>query len=173
MKNNDLKFLADEMLGRLTRWLRILGSDVLYLNASDDELLLITEKEKRTLLTRDITLFKKAAKHNITAYLVQGNTCIERLVDIRKNFCIELQIDTTISRCPSCNFLIQPVEKSNISDRVHLGTLNNYDSFWECSNCGKVYWQGGHWKNIQQVLVKVKKITNRCVLIDNKINIDS
>ena len=158
MKNNDLHFLADEMLGRLTRWLRILGSDVLYLNASDDELLLISEREKRILLTRDVTLFKKAVRNDIKAHLVKGNNCIERLGDMRKNFCVELQIDTTISRCPTCNSQIKPVEKSEISDRVQVGTLKNYDSFWECSNCGKVYWQGGHWKNIQQFLVKAKKL---------------
>ncbi len=158
MKNNDFQFIADEMLGRLARWLRILGSDVLYLNVSDDELLLITEREERILLTRDVTLFKTAIRSNINAHLVQGSTCIERLGDMRKNFCIKLQIDTTISRCPTCNFPIKPVEKSKISNRVYVGTLNNYDSFWECSNCGKVYWQGGHWKNIQQFLVNVKKL---------------
>ena len=70
-----MKFLADGMLGKLARWLRMLGHDVIYLVEFDDsELLELAKKEERVLLTKDLDLYKRAIGRGLDSYYVEGKT---------------------------------------------------------------------------------------------------
>jgi uncharacterized protein with PIN domain len=153
-----MKFITDGMLGKLTRWLRMLGCDVEYSQSLDDRQLIETAKaEGRVLLTRDQELYQQAVKHGIEAFLVEGKIEAENLADLSKQFNLKLEIDVTVSRCPKCNTKIRPVSKEMVVGRVPKGTLARYEDFWECPNCGQIYWQGAHWKRISRTLKEAER----------------
>jgi uncharacterized protein with PIN domain len=154
-----VKFIADRMLGKLTRWLRMLGQDVKYSNQSEDaELIAIAEKEQLILLTRDLELYQHAVAKGISAFYVEGRTEAEKLAELAKRFNFSLTINLRRSRCPRCNTQIRLTPKETIADKVEKNTLIHYDEFWKCPKCGQIYWQGAHWKGIQVTLDEAKKI---------------
>jgi len=148
-----LKFVADGMLGKLTRWLRILGYDVKYSNASDDaQLIAVARKERRILLTRDLELFKQATAKGIDASYLEGRTGEEKLAELAGRFGISLSIDMATSRCPKCNTKVKPIGKEKATDQVGKNTLVHYDEFWKCPSCKQIYWRGAHWIGIRKTL---------------------
>ncbi len=148
-----MKFIADGMLGKLSRWLRMLGQDVEYsTQLSDDELLAAAKTEGRILLTRDFELYQRAIGRGIEAFYVQGKTESERLAELAKRFSVPLEIDMDKSHCPRCNAKLNAATKEQVKDDVEENTFLYYDRFWKCPNCGHVYWQGAHWKQITQTL---------------------
>jgi uncharacterized protein with PIN domain len=156
-----VKFIADGMLGKLTRWLRMLGQDVKYSNQSEDaELIAIAEKEQRILLTRDLELYQHAVAKGIDAFYVEGRTEAEKLAELAERFDFSLTIDLRRSRCPRCNTQIRLTPKETITGKIEKNTLIHYDEFWKCPKCGQIYWQGAHWKGIQVTLEEAKKIEN-------------
>ncbi len=153
-----MNFILDGMLGKLARWLRMMGYDAKYSNKSDDAELLVTAKqENRVLLTRDFALYRQAASKNVDAYYVEGNTEPERIAVLSARFGIPLEIDLEKSRCPKCNTKITQVPKETIVDAVEKNTFANYDTFWKCPGCGAVYWQGAHWTKIRATLKEAKQ----------------
>ena len=148
-----MKFLADGMLGKLARWLRMLGQDVKYSNKlEDDELVTVAEKERRALLTRDLELYQRATAKGINAFYVAGETEAARLSELAKRFSISLVIDLKNSRCPKCNTKLRAAAKAKIAGKVEKNTFAHYSDFWECPSCGQVYWQGAHWERIRATL---------------------
>jgi uncharacterized protein with PIN domain len=155
---NDLKFITDGMLGKLTRWLRMLGHDVVYTGPMDDkELIQKAKNERRILLTRDKELYQHAIGRGAEAFLVEGETNGEKLANLAKRFEFELEIDATISRCPKCNTRIKLASKTEIADRIPQTTASYYNEFWRCPNCQQVYWRGAHWKKIEKTLTEAKR----------------
>ena len=155
---DTLKFITDGMLGKLTRWLRLLGYDVEYANNVDDKkLMMLAIDEKRTLLTRDLELFQQATARGIDAFLVDGTTEVERLANMAKKYCFPLEIDVNLSRCPKCNARIIPISKDEVASKVEQATFKFYSEFWACPECGQIYWQGAHWKRIREILELAKK----------------
>lgn len=156
-----MKFITDGMLGKLTRWLRLLGYDVEYANDIDDKELMATAKnEKRILLTRDLELFQQANARRVDTFLVEGRTEVERLACMAKKYDFPLEIDVTVSRCTKCNTKIRPIAKAAVAEKVKKATFTFYDEFWECPECCQIYWQGAHWKRINETLEEAKKILN-------------
>ncbi len=156
-----MKFVVDGMLGSLARWLRMMGHDVEFpAILDDDKLMALSKKENRILLTRDLELYKRSAAHGINVFYVEGKIEAERLAALAKRFGIALEIDLRFSRCPRCNTMIQAVPKTKIAEKVEENTFTHYDEFWECPNCGKVYWQGAHWPKIRQTLEEARKRVN-------------
>ncbi len=152
-------FVVDSMLGRFTRWLRLLGCDVTYSNdASDDWLLAIAEKELRVLLTRDLELFQRAKTRGVDAFFVEEVTTSEKIAAVARRYQIRLDFDTSLSRCPTCGSAIRTAEKSEVSGKVPEGTFAHYTEFWICVGCSKVYWQGSHWTSIREIVDKAKKL---------------
>jgi uncharacterized protein with PIN domain len=154
-----LRFVVDGMLGKLTRWLRLLGHDVEYSNNMEDkDLIGIAKKEKMVLLTRDFQLYQQAVGKGLDAFYVEGQTEPERLAEISKRFSIRLEVDMKISRCSKCNTIVKPILKEKIADKVEKNTLAHYDEFWMCPKCEQVYWQGAHWTRIGKILEKAQEL---------------
>ena len=148
-----LRFITDGMLGKLTRWLRMLGHDVHYYRDSDDKtLLMMAKSEKRILLTRDLALYQRAKNQAIEATFVEETDEIGKLVNMANRFGFKLEIDLSISRCPKCNGQINTVSKEDIIQQLPKSTALYYDEFWRCSGCSQIYWQGAHWKKITKTL---------------------
>ena len=159
-----MRFVLDGMLGKLTRWLRMMGHDAIYLNdAKDQELVANAVKEKRILLTSDVALFRLAIARGAEAYLVKGRTEAERLASLAKRYKLDLSVNTAESRCPTCGSPLRVTTKEAVRAKVPATTFNVFEEFWACSNpkCGKVYWQGSHWENIGAVLERAKEIMRR------------
>jgi uncharacterized protein with PIN domain len=153
-----LRFIADGMLGKLTRWLRLLGHDVEYSNKLDDaQLMAIAKKERRILLTRDLELYQQATAKGVNAFYLEGKTEAEKLAHMAKRFNIKLDIDMATSRCTKCNTRVKPISKEKVADKVEKSTFLYYNEFWECPKCGQTYWQGAHWTKIRKTLEATKE----------------
>lgn len=153
-----MNFLADGMLGKLTRWLRMLGQDVIYsVQFSDAELLDLAKKENRVLLTRDFELYKSAITRGLDAFYVEGNSESDRLAAVAKRYGLTLAIDMDKSHCPICNTQLKATPKEQLKDELEKNTFTYYDKFWKCPNCGQIYWQGAHWTQINNTLTQAQQ----------------
>jgi len=148
-----VKFLVDGMLGKLARWLRMLGYDVIYSVRLDDcALLELTKKDERVLLTKDLELYKRAIGRGLDAYYVEGKIESERLAELAKRYSLQLTIDMDKSHCPVCNTNLKVTPKEQLKGELEKNTFTYYDKFWKCTNCGQIYWQGAHWTQINNTL---------------------
>jgi len=152
------KFITDGMLGKLTRWLRILGHDVEYTGSMDDkELIQKAKKEVRILLTRDVELYKQAIVKGAEAFLIENPKQTANLASLAKRFNLRLEVNVKISRCPKCNGTIRTVSKAEVADKIPATTSSNYNEFWQCQRCGQVYWRGAHWNRIEETLDEARR----------------
>lgn len=150
------------MLGKLTRWLRMLGHNVTYYRNFDDATLLVLAKtENRVLLTRDLKLYQKALKDGLNAFLVDAKEQKQRLAILSDHFDFNLEINLRKSRCPKCNGSLVNISKDDVKDKVPDGTFKYYNQFWQCTSCSQVYWKGAHWIRIQEALEDAKTKLNQ------------
>jgi uncharacterized protein with PIN domain len=141
------------MLGKLSRWLRIMGQDVKYSACfKDDDLISLSSRQRRILLTRDFDLFQRSIARRINGFYVEGKTEAEKLAELSKRFGFPLRIELEKSRCPVCNTRLRSTPKEEIAGEVGEKTFAHYDEFWRCPKCGQVYWQGAHWGRILSTL---------------------
>ncbi|MDO9098492.1 MAG: Mut7-C RNAse domain-containing protein [Candidatus Methanoperedens sp.] len=158
-----MKFIADRMLGRLARWLRLFGYDTLEIRKQeneDEKLLELAETEGRILVSRDMLLIRKAVKRGIRAYLIQSSEIMEQLREMQGEFGIS--IEPQMDRCTLCNSVIRKARTEDMEiirakDYVYPDRLGSGLEFWLCDKCGQVYWQGKHWENIMGRVEKLKK----------------
>jgi uncharacterized protein len=153
-----VKFVADGMLGKLTRWLRMLGQDVIYsVQLNDNQLLELAKAEGRVLLTKDLELYRRAIGRGLDAFYVEGKTESGRLSEVAKRYGVALAVDMDKSHCPICNTKLAAAPKEQLKDKLEENTYRYYDRFWKCPNCGQVYWQGAHWKQITNTLTQAQQ----------------
>jgi uncharacterized protein len=152
-------FVADMMLGKLARWLRILGQDTIYPDFTDDgRILEFAKQEKRTLLTQDVELAMRAKKKGVGALLVPRDVEVEAQVEFVFRAC-SLRINFPEGTlCPQCNGKLEVAgrEKVEGNENVPNGALERNFSFWLCESCKKVYWQGSHWKRIKKSVERIE-----------------
>jgi uncharacterized protein with PIN domain len=144
------------MLGSLSRWLRISGYNTLYLNnTNDEELLEKAKKTGRILLTRDSNLVSKSSKIGIETYLVEGDTILKRLIDLKNK--LKINYSPLNSRCPRCNGELNKVNKEELKTQIPESSYNVFNDFWKCLSCEAVYWKGSHWNKIVSMLERANK----------------
>jgi uncharacterized protein with PIN domain len=157
-----MRFLTDGMLGKLTRWLRMAGHDVVYVGEleipgekQDPYLLERAKRERRVLLTRDVELYRRAGKGGVRCLLIRGSSLPSQLREISQECRLRIEINPEKSRCPVCNGELRRKKKEEVKDLLPPGVLRGRRTFWECSECGKVYWRGSHWENILKTVEEV------------------
>lgn len=152
-------FIVDCMLGKLAKWLKILGFDSVYFSKIEDsDLLALARKEGRILLSRDNELIDKS--RDIQTLFIKSenwNTQIEQVLD---DFNLWKDI-SPYSRCIECNVELKDLPKSRARNLVTPFVLEQADSFSICTGCGRVFWKGTHHQDmefkIEEILRKKKK----------------
>jgi uncharacterized protein with PIN domain len=160
-----MKFIADGMLGKLTRWLRLAGHDVTYIgdlgvpaDEQDDVLISRAKSEKRVLLTCDVDLHRRARKAGSKSIFIKSNDMVTQLAEVSKRCGRKIQIRPENSRCPICNGEIERASKKKIDGEVPKNVFDAHLEFWRCSSCGKIYWHGKHWKTIRGMASKSNRM---------------
>lgn len=153
-----MQFITDGMLGKLSRWLRLLGQDVIYCkNDSDEDILQKARAERRTLLSRDVELVRLANSHGVDAFYVEATDLSKQLALVCSRFGVAPSPLSTSSRCTICNSRVRPVSPTEVENKVLKNVLKTFSEFWICDRCGRVYWRGSHWKRINETLDRVHK----------------
>ncbi len=151
-----MKFIADMMLGRLARWLRLYGYDTLYGVEDDDEIIKIALAEGRAILTRDSGLAWRATKLGAEVILLDSNSLWDQIEELKRLGVKLRELFPPNARCPKCNGQIMPVSKEEIRHRVPPSVYKRYDEFYICQNCGQVYWPGKQWKEMLKMDKKLR-----------------
>ncbi len=147
------KLICDEMLGSLSRWLRLAGYDVLYLrDMNDDEVIRAAVDEGRSVLTRDRELSRRLGERSITIMALTLDDQLEELSRI---------INTSESagypaRCTICNGVLKAIGKDDLSKEnekmIPPRVLEIRDLYYKCETCDHFYWRGTHIKGIKERL---------------------
>ena len=136
-----MKFVADRMLGKLARWLRVIGQDVTYgPHLSGYGLIREARREGRLILTRDRGLARKKPPDYL---LIQSDQFREQLKQVVQACRLE-PFKEAFTRCVECNTLLQPVPKEAVRERVPPYVFSNQERFSFCLRCQRIYWPATH-----------------------------
>jgi len=147
-----MRFIADCMLGKLAKWLRMLGYDTVYItDADDDELVRIAVREDRILLTRDRRLCDRRMVRKRCVFVDWGSTREQVRQVIRE---LDLQVDreAIFTRCAVCNGEIAPISKPSVAERVPSFVYQTQADFGYCAGCDRIYWRGIHVQHVLEAL---------------------
>lgn len=148
-----MKFLASRELGRLAKWLRILGFDTVYFKDNNKSSLIITAlREDRVILTRNKILLKDKA---LKMLFIKSEVLGEQLKQVSKDLNIEFNNREMFTRCILCNKILSQVPKAEVVSNVPKYVYETQEEFSQCPECNRVYWQGTHWGNVQEILGKM------------------
>jgi len=148
-----MKFIVSHELGRLARWLRILGFDAAYFTSADrTKLTMLSLKEDRIILTRDTRLSRYAGYRTLR---VDSDLFKEQVSQVLKGLNLEIDEDKLFTRCIVCNQELQETDKQEIKSKVPEYVFQTQESFKICPKCKRIYWQGTHWGNVRKVLKEV------------------
>jgi len=137
----EIKFIADVMVGKLARWLRVLGFDVAYSNKyDDDEILRIGAEDNRIILTRDNPL--AARVRDSRCLFIESDDYKEQIQQVLRSF--DLKDFAVFSRCLECNSLLADVDKEAVFNDVPPYVYLTQDRFARCPSCHRIYWHGTH-----------------------------
>jgi len=151
---SEIRFIADVMVGRLARWLRVLGFDVAYSNAyEDDEIIRTAEQEKRVILTRDTGL--AARRCDAECLLIQSGNYKEQIQQVLGTF--DLRQFSVFSRCLECNAALKDIDRESVFERVPPYVYLTQERFAICPSCSRIYWHGTHADRMLRQIPPIRK----------------
>lgn len=155
------RFLADQMLGRLAVWLRLLGFDTCDARDRPDSWLLRRARDEgRVLLTQDLALSRAASA---ATYYVDAGEVEGQLTEVIRAFGLRFDRARLLSRCTRCNRLIERVAAESVADRVPPAVRERQRDFFRCPSCDRVYWEGDHCRRIlDRLSVHFPEAAARC-----------
>jgi uncharacterized protein len=138
-KERPPRLYVDAMLGRLARWLRLMGYDTLYWREGSDAALAERARaEGRLIITRDHQL---AGRRAVQALLVSAETLDEQLAEVRSALGSSPE---PLTRCPECNGVLGELAHADARELVPAYVWQTQPVFRRCAGCGRVYWKGTH-----------------------------
>lgn len=151
MERAEPKFVADDMVGKLAKWLRILGYDTLYFQRIDDRRLLdISIEQNRTLLTRDTALAARKLARN--CILLTADDYMKQLVHVMKKLDLTINRQKVLTRCLICNTPLDPITKKDVEFSVPEYVFKTEQTFTRCSECDRIYWGATHAIHVEETL---------------------
>lgn len=149
-----MKFLLTKELGRLAKWLRILGFDSEYWpNGPCGSLIIKALREERVIVSRNTKLPRS---RGLKIVLIKSERIKDQLRELVESLKISPEPEAMFSRCTICNIGLVDVEKQKVEGRVPVYVLRTRSKFFICPKCSRVYWRGTHWGNAQDTLNTIR-----------------
>jgi len=142
------RFLCDAMLGRLARWLRVLGYDAGYADLPDDGLVALARAEGRVLLTRDTRLIRRPDVGPCA--FIRHDRVRDQLRQVAAD--CHLGPARAGTRCLRCNVALEDLPRDAAAGRVPPHVWRTHQQFTRCPSCARIYWPGTHWDHMTHEL---------------------
>lgn len=150
------RFIVDTNVGKLARWLRMMGYDTLFINPIDDAgLIRIALREKRVLLTKDtqIMLRRVVTSGKLQVILIDGDDPREQLRQVART--MKLDQERQFTRCLECNEPLVHRDKEDVRDLVPPYVFQTQSQYFQCPACHRIYWRGTHWQRMKRELERL------------------
>jgi uncharacterized protein with PIN domain len=145
-----VKLILTKELGRLAKWLRILGFDAEYFNEDKPASLIIQAlRDERTILTRNHRL---PQVRGVKIVFIQNEKIKEQVGETLKKLNLKPDSAAMFTRCIICNAELVVITKEKIKDKVPEYVFKTQEHFLTCPKCSRIYWQGTHWGNVAKTL---------------------
>jgi len=143
----QLRFAADAMLGKLAKWLRIVGYDTAYYSDIDDARLIgLAHAEDRFILTRDTALARRLAPASFL--FIMDNEPLSQFVQTIRELGLVVDRERIFSLCTLCNMPLENVDRESVRDVVPEYTFTVNETYTRCGSCGRIYWTGTHRERV-------------------------
>jgi len=144
------RFILDVHLGRLARYLRMLGFDALYdAGYSDATIATIGAKDGRTILTRDKGLLKR---NQVTrGYWLRHHDPRAQIAEVVAAFQLGSLVKV-FTRCMVCNHELETVVESTVRDQLPAGLRGRFGRLSRCPGCRRLYWPGSHYERLAELV---------------------
>lgn len=154
MAKKEIKFLVDRMLGKLAKYLLMLGVDTLYFNQNNRvKLIEVAIKQGRVIISRDIKLKEVYGFPDV--WLVNDDLPENQLRQVVQDFRLVLEKDHFFKRCLRCNQKLVEKTPEEVQDIAPPYVVATQEKFAFCPQCKRVYWRGSHFKKMEKIIKKV------------------
>lgn len=155
-KEKEPNFIATFELGRLARWLRVLGYDCAYFREGRKKDLVIKSlREGRAILTREGKLSRYSG---IRLIRIKNDFVEDQVRQVLRQMRLKVDRDKIFTRCALCNHIIESIKKEDVERRVPPHVFKTQNIFFRCPGCDKIYWKGTHWKLANNFLKEKAKV---------------
>ncbi len=149
-----MKFIVDETLGKLAKWIRFLGYDTeTCFHLDNPEIMIKAMDEDRIILTRD-TYFLQNENLNLQVAFIKFDNLKEQLLQLKNQLGVTVTPDQFM-RCSICNSELEVVDRAFAADRAPPYIIKTKSKFKFCSSCNKIFWNGTHLKEINKLIKDV------------------
>ena len=156
---NSFKFIVDNNVGKLVKWLRIMGYDTLFFNGKNDSrMIAIALAEGRIILTRDTQIMKRrvVTSGQLKAILIESDKPELQLRQVVDTLNLDCQLKP-FSICLECNQPLLERSKQQVENLVPPYVFQTQDQYMECPACHRIYWKGTHWQAMTEKLKNLVK----------------
>ena len=156
---DSLKFIVDINVGKLAKWLRIMGYDSILFNDGDDSRMIATAlDEDRIILTRDTQIMRRRliTSGQLKAVLIKSDQLEQQLHQVMDALNIDSQFKP-FSICLECNQPLAERSKEEVKERVPPYVFQTQSQYMECPACHRIYWRGTHWQAMTRKLEHLVK----------------
>lgn len=157
---NELKFIVDHNVGKLTKWLRLMGYDAVFFDGQRDaDMIARALAEVRVILTRDTQIMKRGVvtSGRLKAILIDSDQPEKQIQQVIDTLNLDCRFKP-FTRCLECNQTLEERSKEQVKDRVPPYVFKTQSQYMECPACHRIYWRGTHW---QAMTEKLKKLTSQ------------
>ena len=150
-----LKFIVDLNVGKLARWLRLMGYDTLFLPTLEDgNMVKLALSQQRVLLTRDTQIMRWhiVSSGRVKAILIEADDPRKQLLQVALQLNLNYQFNP-FSRCLECNALLETKHPREVEGQVPPYVFQTQQKYMQCPACQRIYWRGTHWQAMNRVLL--------------------
>jgi len=162
------RFILDAHLGKLAKYLRMLGFDTLYKNDYGDmEIIEIAKVQKRIILSRDKLLLKSPMVDH--GYYVRATEKHDQLIEVVEKFDL-YSLFKSFTRCMTCNTVLLSKKKETVRNLIDPDIYRCFNEFFFCPACNKVFWKGSHFDRMERLILNIISKESKENSLDNKHN---